>query len=791
MSALLAYSLLMAAQAKPSLPTPTEPPLNANPAIQRLEQKAGLKFDDLFPRQSFFGQVPGNLTWSPNDRYLLYTHRKIDEMGGADLYLMDAQTGETKRLTTMDLMARFDRDIPKAKERYTKDKAEEDKSLTLNDLEYREWRLKRREENEKRREPLPSYPGVGGLEWSPNSDAFLMVYRGDIFQWKLGEDLPKQLTKTRDAESRPAYTSDGKGFTFQRGSSVYRAMFDSPMVEQLNPELPTGQTMSGYNISPDGTKLMVISSRWQEADRKVTYISYKERFAKPITVSRGVADDEFKVQTYIYLYDIEANADATKGDGKPWEIWKWPGGKEWQEDSISPNPWSPDSKRFVFATWKRISKDFEIAVADIEKRQIKTIYKSKPDGEHTTPGMANPMFTKDGKNVITLLDASGFRHAWMIDPTTEKTTQLTDGTYEAYPQQLSEDGKKLFVMANKEHQARNDLYSVDLETKRMDRVTRQTGFYNAPAISDSGKRVAIQFRNWATPNEVYVLGDGEKKISDSHRGTFDKVNKIKPELFTFKNREGFDIHGFMFLPPGFKKTDKRPLMIYVYGGPLGTGKSVEDGSYNSTAYLFNMYLTQVLGFVTCTIDTRGQSGYGNVFGKANWQKPGEAQVVDLADTAKYMIANYGVDPKKVAVNGWSFGGYQTQMCMFTAPDVFTLGIAGAGPTEWQNYNTWYSTGVIAPNLTGKPEDLDKYSLTHLAKNLRSPLMLLHGMEDDNVLFQDTVAVYRKLLQYGRGPLVELALDPTGGHGMGGDMDNRDRHAIYLAFINRWWGPFGD
>jgi dipeptidyl aminopeptidase/acylaminoacyl peptidase len=125
--------------------------------------------------------------------------------------------------------------------------------------------------------------------------------------------------------------------------------------------------------------------------------------------------------------------------------------------------------------------------------------------------------------------------------------------------------------------------------------------------------------------------------------------------------------------------------------------------------------------------------------------------------------------------------------MYTAPDVFTLGIAGAGPTEWQNYNNWYSGGVIGASRIGKPEDLDKYSLTNLAKYLKSPLMLLHGMEDTNVLFQDTVKVYRKLLQYGKGDLVELALDPTGGHGMGGDMNTRDRHAIYLQFIKKWWG----
>jgi dipeptidyl aminopeptidase/acylaminoacyl peptidase len=280
-------------------------------------------------------------------------------------------------------------------------------------------------------------------------------------------------------------------------------------------------------------------------------------------------------------------------------------------------------------------------------------------------------------------------------------------------------------------------------------------------------------------------------LTNSHRAGFESINRIKPELFTYQNRHGHTLYGYMFLPPGYDKSQQRPLMIYVYGGPLGTGKSVVDGAFNSSAYMFNMYLTYVLGYVTVTIDPRGQSGYGAVFGKANWEAPGVAQVEDLSDGVKWLIANYNVDPKKVAINGWSFGGFQTQMCLFTAPEVFTLGIAGAGPTEWQNYNTWYTGGVIGDSQVNKPEDLDKYSLTHMARNLVSPLMLLHGVEDTNVLYQDTVKVYQQLLRWGKGPLVELVIDPTGGHGMGGDMDNRDRHAIYLAYlIKHWGGPYG-
>jgi dipeptidyl aminopeptidase/acylaminoacyl peptidase len=350
---------------------------------------------------------------------------------------------------------------------------------------------------------------------------------------------------------------------------------------------------------------------------------------------------------------------------------------------------------------------------------------------------------------------------------------------------LTPDGKSILVRATKEDPSRMDLYAVDLASGDMRRMTKQVGNYEPIVPSHNGRRYAAVFRSWNQFREMVV---DEKTVTSSHRSEdFFKVVRHKPELFTYQNRNGQTIHGYMFLPPDWKKEDKRPLMIYVYGGPLGEGKSVVDGDFNTTAYQFNLYLSRVLGYVTVTIDPRGSSGYGAAFGKANWEQVGTPQTQDLEDGVKHLVANYGVDPKRVAVNGWSFGGFQTMHCLFNAPDTFTLGIAGAGPTQWQNYNTWYTGGVIGNSPKGDGNFLDKFSLTHVAKNLRSPLLLLHGVEDTNVLYQDTMFVYRSLLQAGKGTLVELSVDPTGGHGMGGDMSNRDRHAIYLAFLLKHWG----
>ena len=744
-----------------------------------------LKFDDLFPRKGFSGRVASAMSWSHDDRYIGYLWNPYDVPGG-DLWLYDTKEGKSVRVTSIETFATMDVAVKRAIERYRKDKEDEAKRLAMSDKDYRDEVQRLREENEKRKEPLPSYPGVSEYEWAHKSDDILMVFKGDVLRWKIGQDKPTWVTRTKEAESSIEWLPDDSGFTFQRGANVFRVRFGSADVEQLNPDLPVGVNFVGYDLSPDGTRMMIVGSKPGVAERQVDYIVYRDRFAQVRKTGRSVSEDNFSGEQYLFTYNLSENDNR---DGKPFQVWYSPSGEAFEELSLHENPWSADSTKLVFATWNRAKKELVVNVADPVKKKVENVFKTTSNGEHTSPGMANPFFTPDAKQIVLMLDMSGYRHAHVLDTAVGGARQLTRGEFECYPKEMSKDGKTLYVVALKEDTSQEDIYAVDFFTGDMKRLTSEKGVYGNPEFDHKHNRFASTFRSWSQMPEMFLVDSGrQKQITESHRSeAFFKNIRLKPELFTYQNRNGQTVHGYMFLPPGFKKTDKRPLMIYVYGGPLGTSRSVVQGSFGSTEYLFNMFLTYTLGYVTVTIDPRGQSGYGAAFGKANWDAPGVAQTEDLSDGVKFLIQNYGVDPAKVAINGWSFGGFQTQMCLYTAPNDFTLGIAGAGPTQWQNYNNWYVGGVIGQADKTKPDALDKHSLTHLAKNLRSPLLLLHGMEDTNVLFQDTIMVYRELLQMGKGSLVELAIDPTGGHGMGGDMNNRDRHAIYLAFILKHWG----
>src|SRR5262249_32050460 len=162
------------------------------------------------------------------------------------------------------------------------------------------------------------------------------------------------------------------------------------------------------------------------------------------------------------------------------------------------------------------------------------------------------------------------------------------------------------------------VYKVTLADRKMERLTTSRGAYEHVAVSPDGMTLLANLARFGSGEELCLIRTGcceagETVLTDSHPEATKKLIAVKPELFTYHNRHGHDIHGFLFKPPAWTKEDKRPLLIYVYGGPLGTRKQVIEGNHHSDAYLFARYMAERHGYVTCTIDPRGMSGYGALF----------------------------------------------------------------------------------------------------------------------------------------------------------------------------------
>jgi dipeptidyl-peptidase-4 len=686
-------------------------------------------------------------------------------------------------------------------------------------------------------EKAPRYGGISTYTWAPEAAELMFVAGGDVYRYDVENDAITRLTKTRDRKRGVEYLPDGTGYTFMQGNSVMKVTFGSHLVEQIDPSFAGGEEMRSYRMSEDGTRLAFVTSKGADSrggGRSVNIVNYRQRFAEVRQVPRHMPDDPRpKVETSVYLYEIN---DPMAEEGKLSKVFGFT--QTGPRDTLQGPEWALDSSRIAFLVFEQSSnlvRIFEAAFPekkqaaegeqasekkedgkkdeDAEKaddddakpdrkkgekkkddepkvEEARIVYQFYHNGGPNTPGMMRPFYLADSRRMALITELSGFRHVHVLDPLYEQLEQITHGRFEVYPAGLSKDHKLMFITATKEHPAQLDIYRIDLDTFDMTRLSKVDGYYSREAVSNDGAHVLATFVDYGCLPELVAINaaeEGQKTLTDSHPEEAHKLTKPVPEFFTYKNRHGQDIYGHMFKPDDWTPDDKRPLLMYVYGGPLGTRKMVTRGSYASDSYFLAYYMAKKHGYITCTVDPRGASGYGGLYEKSNYEQVGKPQVEDLVDGAKWFVENHGVDEKRIGLHGWSFGGFQTQMCLYTEPDVFACGIAGAGPTEWENYNSWYATATIGPSREGQT-DLAKFSLLPLAKNLKAKLLLVHGMEDSNVLYQDTVRVYRELLKAGKETLVELFLDPTGGHGLGGDVKRLGRMRKYEEFLLRTLGP---
>lgn len=810
-------------------------------------ETALLTLKKLFPEKGLFGPSATALAFSHDGKHAAYLYRPYAERRhGPDLWLYDVSARETRRLTSLAMMARFQKTARKVEEQQQKERADKGKKWFESLFSGKVDRQREDDKDEGGEDDKDEnggegnagasrYGGIDSFTWSPNEPELLFTASGDIYRWRVGDDQPQRLTMTREREHDVQYLPAGGGYTFLRGGSaggrrrggdagrgnaLIKVEFGSHLVTQLDPELADGESMSGYRFSDDGKHVVFLASKGDPSpeggERKVNIARYRDRFMQVQEVPRHVSDDPMPaIDVSVYLYDV---ADAMIENGTLTKVYTFK--RNNPRDSFRVPSWSPDSSRVAFCVYKAETGQvhlMEVEVGAARKKSVddggkadrgrrdakaapaaetaadhdhvaRVVHRFLHDGGPTTPAMITPYYLSDSRHIVFLSEQSGFRHLHILDPKYESVRQLTHGHFEVYPIDLSTDRKWMFVLATKEDPACQDVYRVAVDDGRIERLSQQRGYYSDAVVGADGRTVLANFVCYGTgPELVSIDATGEQKtLTDSHPKSTLALIGERPTFFTYQNRSGQDIHGTMFKPKDWSPADKRPLLVYVYGGPLGTRKNVVEGSYAGDGYLFGRYMTERHGYVTCTIDPRGMSGYGGMFEKANYEQVGKPQVEDLVDGVEFMIANHGVDKKRVGIHGWSFGGFQTQMCLYTEPDTFACGIAGAGPTEWENYNSWYSLGTIGPSRPGQP-DLKKFSLLPLAKNLKSKLLLVHGMEDSNVLYQDTVRVYRELLKAGKETLVELFLDPTGGHGLGGDVKRLGKARKYEEFFVRVLG----
>jgi dipeptidyl-peptidase 4 len=510
-------------------------------------------------------------------------------------------------------------------------------------------------------------------------------------------------------------TTDGS-YNIVNGKSVHRDEFG---IHKGTFWSPKGNMLAYYRMDQtDVTDYPIID--WTAYPAKNSNIKYPMAGNKSHYVT-------------LHIYDVRTGGKyAIKTDGP----------KEQYLTNIS---WSPDESKIYIAIVNREQNHMWLNEYDVVNGSMtKTLFEEK-DEKYIEP--LNPMLfvDKNPKQFIWQSRRDGFNHFYLYNADGSLVKQLTMGSWEVKAENgFDEKGENLFFTANAEGPANQDYYSVNIKSGKMTRLTKDAGFHSV-FRSGKGDYVIDNFTSCYTPREYRVIStsSGKSNVIFTAGNPLKDYKTGKWNLFTIKNNQGIDLYCRMFKPVDFDSTKKYPVVVYLYNGPHS---QLVNNSWMAGGEVWYHYMAQK-GFIVFTLDGRGTSFRGKAFEQAIHRQVGTAEMEDQLKGVEYLKSLPYVDGSRLGVHGWSYGGFMTTSLMTRNPGVFKAGVAGGPVIDWSYYEIMYGERYMDTPQENK-EGYEKNSLYNHVEKLKGKLMIIHGAQDNVVVWQHSVKYLKMAVDKG-------------------------------------------
>ena len=423
--------------------------------------------------------------------------------------------------------------------------------------------------------------------------------------------------------------------------------------------------------------------------------------------------------------------------------------------------WNDNGTTAIITADANDNKDLWILKLDATTGNVTILDRQRDEAWIGGPGVGRNINWIDNNRFYFQSEATGYAHLYTFNITTGEKKQITSGKWEVQRTQLSSDKTTFFISGNKEHPGITHFYKISVNGGNLVQITSMKGG-NEITMSPDEKWLAINYSYMDKPWELHIQANkpGAKavQITKSTTAEFDSYKWRQPDLVSFKNRYGDDVYARVY--PAANPHPNKPAVVFVHGA----------GYLQNVHYWWSQYFREFMfnnmladnGYTVIDIDYTASSGYGRDHRTGIYRNMGGKDLTDQVDGVKMLVEKYGVNPKHVGLYGGSYGGFITLMGLFKEPEVFASGAALRSVTDWAHYNHGYTANILNEPYND-PIAYKRSSPIYYADQLKGNLVMLHGMVDVNVHFQDIVRLTQRFIELGKDNW-ELAVYPVEDHG---------------------------
>jgi dipeptidyl-peptidase 4 len=713
----------------------------------------------LFASPKLGGPAPRLLRVSPDAERVTFLRGKAEKQEQLDLWEYHVATRRTRLLVDSQLLA------PDGEKLSDAEKA-------------------RRE-----RQRISSLHGIVEYQFSPDGKKLLFPLNGELYLYDLartGRAAVSQLTHGGGFATDPKVSPKGRYVSFVRGRNLWVIELASGNETQLTHDTIDTIANGVAEFVADEEMDRHTGYWWAPDDSAIAFTRIDETKV-PIQKRSEIYADRTETVEQRYPaagqtnVTIELGVIALVGERKP----QWIDLGANVDIYLARVDWLPDSRRLAFQRQSRDQRTLDLILVDTITHGQRTLL---TETSKTWVNLNDDLrFLKRQPAFLWASERSGFKQIYLYALDGSLIRPITHTAW-AQDEILAIDEKRarVYTAAAGPDPLERHVFAYSLAEKREPQQLAAAAGYHVAEFSENARVFVDVHSDPSTPPNVMLYdADGKRlaileanELKDGHPYWPYAKDHHPAQFGRLVGSDGQTLYYQWIKPKDFDPTRRYPVIVTVYGGPHAQVVTRAWGN------LWHQYLAQ-RGFVVFSIDNRGSARRGKAFEEPLFRQMGAVEVVDQLEGVKWLKSQPWVDAARIGVFGWSYGGYMTTMLLSKASDQYACGVAVAPVTDWKLYDTHYTEHYLDSPLTNA-HGYERSSVFAWLDGLRSPLLLIHGMADDNVLFSNSTQLMSELQK--RGTRFELMTYPGAKHGIAGEANQTHVYTQITEFFERKLRP---